>query len=97
MKSRFFIYFLMVFFSGFFSNVSWGQDGKQTSVPKVILDADLDSDVDDAGALAMLLNLHKAGTIELIGVIVPATIRSPRCVPQQSINFMDCLISRSGS
>ncbi len=37
---------------------------------KVILDADLDSDVDDVGAMAMLLNLHKAGTIELIGVVV---------------------------
>jgi len=37
---------------------------------KVIIDADIDSDVDDVGALAMLLNLHKAGTIELIGVIV---------------------------
>ena len=37
---------------------------------KVILDADLDSDVDDVGAMAMLLNLHKAGTIELIGVVI---------------------------
>jgi len=40
------------------------------SKPRVILDADLDSDVDDMGALAMLLNMHKAGTIDLIGVIV---------------------------
>lgn len=39
-------------------------------VPKVIFDTDLDSDVDDVGALAMLLNLHSAGTIDLIGVIV---------------------------
>lgn len=37
---------------------------------RVILDTDLDSDVDDVGALAMLLNLHKAGSIDLIGVIV---------------------------
>lgn len=37
---------------------------------KVILDADLDSDIDDMGALAMLLNMHKQGRIELIGIIV---------------------------
>lgn len=37
---------------------------------KVILDADLDSDVDDVGAIAMLLNLHKAGTVELLGVVI---------------------------
>jgi inosine-uridine nucleoside N-ribohydrolase len=41
-----------------------------TSPQKVIIDADIDSDVDDAGALAMLLNMHKAGTIELTGIIV---------------------------
>jgi purine nucleosidase len=40
------------------------------SPPKVIIDADIDSDVDDAGALAMLLNMHKSGTIELAGIIV---------------------------
>lgn len=40
------------------------------SRPQVILDADLDSDIDDMGALAMLLNMHKKGSIELIGVIV---------------------------
>ncbi len=40
------------------------------SPQKVILDADIDSDVDDAGALAMLLNLHKTGNIELIGIVV---------------------------
>lgn len=38
--------------------------------PKVILDTDLDSDVDDVGAISMLLNLHKAGTIDLAGIIV---------------------------
>ena len=41
-----------------------------TSPQKVILDADIDSDVDDVGALAMLLNMHKTGTIELIGIVV---------------------------
>lgn len=45
-------------------------DALSHSRPQVILDADLDSDIDDMGALAMLLNLHKKGSIELIGVIV---------------------------
>lgn len=40
------------------------------SKQKVILDTDIDSDVDDAGALAMLLNMHKEGIIDLLGVIV---------------------------
>lgn len=40
------------------------------AISKVILDLDIDSDVDDAGALAMLLNLHKRGTVELLGVII---------------------------
>lgn len=38
--------------------------------PKIILDTDLDSDVDDVGAMAMLLHLHKAGIIELAGIVV---------------------------
>lgn len=38
--------------------------------PKVIFDTDLDSDVDDVGALAMLLNLHRARLIELTAIIV---------------------------
>jgi purine nucleosidase len=38
--------------------------------PKVILDADIDSDVDDVGALAMALNMHEEGVIKLIGVVV---------------------------
>ncbi len=40
------------------------------SIPTVILDTDLDSDVDDVGAIAMLLNLHRAGIIELAGIVV---------------------------
>lgn len=40
------------------------------SPKKVIIDTDLDSDVDDVGALAMLYNLHHAGEIELLGIIV---------------------------
>ncbi|MBK9388949.1 MAG: hypothetical protein IPN68_01715 [Bacteroidetes bacterium] len=63
---------------------TWGQTGQKTSFnvkateddikigskPKVIFDTDIDSDVDDVGALAMLLNMHKSGSIELAGVIV---------------------------
>ena len=40
------------------------------AVPRVILDTDIDSDVDDVGALAMMLNLHAQGTIDLRGIIV---------------------------
>jgi len=47
-----------------------GENGKTLSKAKVIFDTDIDSDVDDVGALAMLLNMHKAGSIELAGVIV---------------------------
>ncbi len=51
-------------------NESIGTNSLANVPPKVIIDTDLDSDVDDVGALAMLLNLHKAGDIDLIGVIV---------------------------
>ncbi len=37
---------------------------------RVILDTDIDSDVDDAGALAMLLNLHARGVVDLRGIVV---------------------------
>jgi inosine-uridine nucleoside N-ribohydrolase len=47
-----------------------GYEDLSGSPTKVIIDTDLDSDVDDVGALSMLLNLHKAGSIDLIGVIV---------------------------
>lgn len=50
--------------------LSSGSYVNEQLVPRVILDADIDSDVDDVGALAMLINLHKAGLIRLIGVIV---------------------------
>src|SRR5690554_5066847 len=47
------------------------QNAMNNNTPvKVIIDTDLDSDVDDAGALAMLYNLHHAGEIELLGIIV---------------------------
>ena len=48
---------------------------------KVILDADIDSDVDDVGALAMLLNLHKCGAIDLAGIVVTSNDPyAPLCV-----------------
>lgn len=68
---------LIIFLSAIFplGTISCGEptsdyDILSDSPTKVILDTDLDSDVDDVGALAMLLNLHKAGSIDLIGVIV---------------------------
>ncbi len=47
---------------------------------RVILDTDIDSDVDDVGALAMLYNLHNHRIIDLLGVIVttPAARRAVR-------------------
>lgn len=37
---------------------------------KVILDTDIDSDVDDVGALAMLHTLANYGVVDILGVIV---------------------------
>lgn len=37
---------------------------------RVIVDTDIDSDVDDAGTLAMLYTLHKQHKINLLGTIV---------------------------
>lgn len=49
--------------------------------PKVIFDTDIDSDVDDVGALAMLLNMHAANEIDLIGIIVTSDDPyAPLCV-----------------
>jgi inosine-uridine nucleoside N-ribohydrolase len=52
-------------------SLTFSSDLIQTDLPpqRVILDTDIDSDVDDTGALAMLLNLHKKGIIELLGII----------------------------
>lgn len=71
-KSYYISLFCIIFLSNFFipQNKTSAQVNSKTSAQKVIIDADIDSDVDDVGALAMLLNMHKAGTIELIGVIV---------------------------
>ena len=37
--------------------------------PLIIFDTDMDTDCDDAGALLMLINAHKAGKIDLLGVV----------------------------
>lgn len=54
----------------------------QTSEPvRVIFDTDIDSDIDDVGALAMLYNLHKQSKINLLGVIVTSDDPyAPTCV-----------------
>jgi inosine-uridine nucleoside N-ribohydrolase len=47
---------------------------------KVILDTDIDSDVDDVGALAMLHTLADHGKVEILGVIVTSDDRyAPGC------------------
>lgn len=48
---------------------------------RVIIDTDIDSDVDDVGALAMLYNLHNRSLINLLGVIVTSDDPyAPTCV-----------------
>ena len=53
---------------------------------RVIVDTDIDSDVDDAGTLAMLYTLHKQHKINLLGTIVTSddpfavTCVSAQCV-----------------
>ena len=49
--------------------------------PRVIFDTDIDSDVDDVGALAMLLNMHNNNEIDLAAIIVTSDDPyAPRCV-----------------
>ena len=47
----------------------------------IIFDTDMDTDCDDAGAFAMLLEAHSAGKAELIGVIADSICRyaAPCC------------------
>jgi inosine-uridine nucleoside N-ribohydrolase len=48
---------------------------------RVIIDTDIDSDVDDVGAMAMLYNLHNRSIIQLLGVIVTSDDPyAPTCV-----------------
>ncbi len=62
--------FLLILLLAFSLNLVSSGNSRTDSPVRVIFDTDLDSDVDDVGALAMLLNLHRAGTIDLIGVVV---------------------------
>lgn len=41
----------------------------ETEIPKIILDTDMDTDCDDAGALAVLHNLAHVGKVEILGVV----------------------------
>ena len=43
--------------------------------PRIIFDTDMDTDCDDAGAIAMLLNAHNEGKIDLLGIIASAPSR----------------------
>src|SRR5690554_1733170 len=64
----------MLFFSA--SIVCHGQ-----SPIKVILDTDIDSDVDDVGAVAMLHTLADHQVIEILGMIVTSDDKhSPSCI-----------------
>ncbi len=49
--------------------------------PLIIFDTDMDTDCDDAGALAVLLNAHKRGDCTLLGVIgdAPTAAVAPCC------------------
>ena len=49
--------------------------------PLIIFDTDMDTDCDDAGALAVLLNAHKRGDCTLLGIIgdAPTAAVAPCC------------------
>lgn len=58
-----------------------GEDNPMETLQRVIIDTDIDSDVDDVGALAMLYNLHNQEEINLLGVIVTSDDPyAPRCI-----------------
>ena len=54
----------------FLKNQAFNPDPPVKAHQRVILDTDLSTDVDDVGALAILLNLHKIGAVDLLGIIV---------------------------
>ena len=55
---------------------------------KVILDTDLDSDVDDVGAMAMLHTLARHGRVEILGIMCQAVMTfTPLNVPIHSPPF----------
>jgi inosine-uridine nucleoside N-ribohydrolase len=47
------------------------------TIPKILLDTDMDSDCDDAGTLAVAATLHREGVAELAGVL--CSIPEPAC------------------
>lgn len=49
--------------------------------PLIIFDTDMDTDCDDAGALAMLLEAHKKGLVRLLGIVSDSVCRyaAPCC------------------
>lgn len=51
------------------TTVSFPAGPANLSVPKIIVDTDLAQDVDDMGALAVLIAAHKRGDCQIIGVI----------------------------
>ncbi|GAB3999190.1 hypothetical protein GCM10028807_48720 [Spirosoma daeguense] len=65
-----FIFIILVIFGGLSNVCSGKQTPVQSKPTAVILDTDMDSDVDDVGALAMLHTYEKAGKIRILGVIV---------------------------
>ena len=58
--------------------------------PIIIFDTDMDTDCDDAGAMAMLLCAHLAGKIQLIGVIADA-------VSTYSARFCEVMLGAYGA
>ncbi|MBQ8341713.1 MAG: nucleoside hydrolase [Clostridia bacterium] len=58
-----------------------GPPADPKKIPKIIYDTDMDTDCDDAGGLALLLEYVKAGKAELLGVVadVPSPYAAPCC------------------
>lgn len=66
--------FLMLLMISFYFQVTYSQSHR------VILDTDIDSDVDDVGALAMLHTLAKNEVVDILGVIITSNDRyAPTC------------------
>ena len=58
---------ILFFFSGL--SVASIPHKSTAAKQKVILDTDIDSDVDDVGALAMLISMHRKGIVDLLGIV----------------------------
>ncbi len=61
---------------------------------KILFDTDMDTDCDDAGALAMLLEYVKAGRAELLGIVTdaPTPYAAPCCEILTDFYKTDCPI-----